>query len=85
MIAQPITQSPSLLAQRSLTHIQHILISLINSEELTSLSQLLYSRICSCNFNVSTYEDVVSSRPDKQRLRDESERNPTSLETGPHH
>ena len=39
-IAQPIRQSPSLLARRPLTHVQHIVIWLISDEELTLLTQL---------------------------------------------
>jgi hypothetical protein len=37
IIAQPIPQSPWLLAHRSVTHVQHILIWLINDEESTPL------------------------------------------------
>jgi hypothetical protein len=40
IIAQPIPQSPSLLAHRSVTHVQHILIWFINGEELTYFSFL---------------------------------------------
>ena len=40
IIAQPIPQSPSFLAHRSVTHVQHILIRLVNDEELTYFSFL---------------------------------------------
>jgi hypothetical protein len=40
IIAQPIPQSPSLLAHRSVTYVQHILIRLISGEELTYFSFL---------------------------------------------